>query len=394
MTARVTMSLPQALRGECRVDGRLVYLTPQLADVLAALLAAGPRGLTWDEMIEAVWPDPDEQALDAEGVLTVRVHQLRRAGVPVENHPIWGRGYMVPAEARDPSPRMVHGCLRPDACRWRPRLDRKKQKDSVCRSCADTRREERRWRGTVSPLQARVWRFIDRNPGASLVQIGKALGIAPKSAEECRKKLLAKDLLVKVVNPGRVNGRYFAKQGHPRYMAQLREVRDDGNPGKAPRLDPRSVPLMTAIAEDPGATAVELSPRLGNSACSVSTCASRLVKRGAVEKVRTRFEGKAGAQQFVRFLPTESGMRSLNAARQEAGLPPLANRTRGRTTRVHEEIVARARAAADRRSAGAGPRAANDPDDQGPARQGPDRGQHHPECDGPGAHRPDLRQHG
>lgn len=398
MTPRVTMSMPQALRGECRVDGRLVHLSEQLADLLAALLVAGPRGLTWEEMIEAVWPDPDEQALEAEGIISVRVMQLRRLGVPIENHPMWGRGYLIPIEARPPG-RMVHGCQQADACQWRPRPDRTKQPYHLCLRCRNTLKNEARM-NRLTPIQVRVWRFMERHPGATVDQTAERLDLQRKTVEGTRLRLLRKGLVERIVKPGNVRGTYHARQGHPRYMAQLREMEagkvDRAHmPAKVARIDPRMRPLLEAIANDPGATTQELAAQLGLASCTIYTSAHRLVARGAAEKVPSLIDmPRRGQQRPNRYVPTEAGMLSLNQARAEAGMPPLANSTGGRSIRVHEEIVARARAAADRRAARHGAGANPRPDRQGPARQGPPRSRRDQERHGEGAHRAEQRQQG
>jgi hypothetical protein len=99
VTARVSMTLPQYARQECGVDGRPVHLTPHEADLLATLLVSPPDRLAdYDLLIEALWPDADQQPLTAINIVHVLLVRLRRKGVTI--HTGWGRGLVVPPEAR------------------------------------------------------------------------------------------------------------------------------------------------------------------------------------------------------------------------------------------------------------------------------------------------------
>jgi DNA-binding phage protein len=122
--ARITMSVPQYRRSECSVDGRPVHLFPQSAELVALLLVSPPdRCVPYDLIIEAVWPDPDSQALTAVHVLHVMVTKLRHRGVHIFTE--WGRGLFLPAECR--GERARHRRLK-----YRPRTEPTPDARDIC----------------------------------------------------------------------------------------------------------------------------------------------------------------------------------------------------------------------------------------------------------------------
>jgi DNA-binding response OmpR family regulator len=101
------MTLPLYAEGLCRISGRTKRLTRLETEILAVLLVAHPdRWTTIDDLIEAVWPDPDTQPLTANRDLGVYIWRLRRYGVGIETRFSHGRtpsrfnGYRIPREAR------------------------------------------------------------------------------------------------------------------------------------------------------------------------------------------------------------------------------------------------------------------------------------------------------
>jgi DNA-binding response OmpR family regulator len=93
------MTLPQLRRREASVDGRVMRLRPMETALVSTLLASSPyRPLDYDALIEAMWPNPDTQALTAHNVLHVMVVRLRRRGIEIQTW--WGRGFVIPAECR------------------------------------------------------------------------------------------------------------------------------------------------------------------------------------------------------------------------------------------------------------------------------------------------------
>jgi DNA-binding response OmpR family regulator len=110
----ISMTWPQSLRHEATIDGRRVHFPPGQCALLEVLLLNPPwRFVEGDEMIEAIWPDPDLQPLGARGVVSVYACHLRRAGVPIEDRNPFGCGrgrfaaYRVPASARGETPRQA-----------------------------------------------------------------------------------------------------------------------------------------------------------------------------------------------------------------------------------------------------------------------------------------------
>jgi DNA-binding response OmpR family regulator len=81
----VSMTIPQLRRSECTINGVPHHLTPGRAEFLATLLVASPdHFLRPDDLIEALWPDPDLQPETAYWVLKVYAANLRRMGVVIE----------------------------------------------------------------------------------------------------------------------------------------------------------------------------------------------------------------------------------------------------------------------------------------------------------------------
>jgi DNA-binding SARP family transcriptional activator len=98
--------LPQALRHEALIDGVLVKLSRMRHELLSLLLLRPPKSLvTLDEIIEALWPDPDLQPLGTLDCIHNFIMQLRRAGVTIVGQ--HGRGWMIPEYARGQPWRMA-----------------------------------------------------------------------------------------------------------------------------------------------------------------------------------------------------------------------------------------------------------------------------------------------
>lgn len=103
--ARVSMTSPQCHRCEANVDGIVTHLSWMECVLVAHLLVSPPhKVLDYETIIEALWPDPDTQALTARNVLSVMLRHLRGKGIAIETH--WGRGLCIPAAARG-APRAV-----------------------------------------------------------------------------------------------------------------------------------------------------------------------------------------------------------------------------------------------------------------------------------------------
>jgi DNA-binding response OmpR family regulator len=97
----VAMTVPDYQRRSCVVDGHRVHMSRMQTEFLALLLVRHPHHIAEPEaLIEALWPNPDTQALTATNVISQLVLRLRKRGVPIET--IWGRGYRITEEARQP----------------------------------------------------------------------------------------------------------------------------------------------------------------------------------------------------------------------------------------------------------------------------------------------------
>jgi DNA-binding response OmpR family regulator len=108
------MSLPQYARHEVSLDGRAVHLSPLETEMVATLLVASPYGVSYETLIECMWPDPDLSPLTIKTCVSVHVARLRNKGVPIERN--WGRGLAIPEEHRGgplaPAPRFRERRLR------------------------------------------------------------------------------------------------------------------------------------------------------------------------------------------------------------------------------------------------------------------------------------------
>lgn len=103
----VAMTWPQYRRRQCSLDGRVIRLRGQEAEILLMLLLSNPDGfLPRDQLIEAMWPDPDFEPESAPiSYFHVYMTRLRRLGVVIENRyrnhgPQDYGGWRIPREAR------------------------------------------------------------------------------------------------------------------------------------------------------------------------------------------------------------------------------------------------------------------------------------------------------
>jgi DNA-binding winged helix-turn-helix (wHTH) protein len=108
----ISMTVPEALRGDCMVNGNRVHLTPTEHRLVSLLLLTPPGHVveTYD-IIEHVWPNPDTQPETATKIISVLKYKLKSAkGIDVKT--CWGRGlYAFSAESRGGRPKVPHGQL-------------------------------------------------------------------------------------------------------------------------------------------------------------------------------------------------------------------------------------------------------------------------------------------
>jgi hypothetical protein len=89
----VSMTFPQSIRGECSVGDVRVKLAPQETKILEILLLRGKGYFTgYHELIEMMWPDPDDEPEDAMNCLSVYVCKLRNKGIAIDTRHGFGVG--------------------------------------------------------------------------------------------------------------------------------------------------------------------------------------------------------------------------------------------------------------------------------------------------------------
>ena len=95
----VAMTVPQMRRRECSVDGKRWRLAPGVHRLLVILMLADPDlVVSYEDLVEMMWPDPDTQPLTAVMVIHAYMQTLRRVGVTIETER--GRGLRIARESR------------------------------------------------------------------------------------------------------------------------------------------------------------------------------------------------------------------------------------------------------------------------------------------------------
>jgi DNA-binding winged helix-turn-helix (wHTH) protein len=96
---RVSMTWAQFTRHECSLDGLAVRLEKREADLLAVLLVSPPdRFLSRGALIDALWPDPDDEPRNPTRCIYTWLCRLGRHGVAIERD--FGNGWRIPVDAR------------------------------------------------------------------------------------------------------------------------------------------------------------------------------------------------------------------------------------------------------------------------------------------------------
>lgn len=75
---RVSMTWPEYQHNLCWFEGRLIRLQPRCADLLLILLMNRGRTMSKGQLVEGMWPDPDEEPEWAENAINVRFRLLRQ----------------------------------------------------------------------------------------------------------------------------------------------------------------------------------------------------------------------------------------------------------------------------------------------------------------------------
>jgi DNA-binding winged helix-turn-helix (wHTH) protein len=97
----IRMTLPMASRREAEIDGQLEHFSPTAHRLLELLLIRGPRWTLHGDMIEIMYPDPDNEPETAYKSLAQSLTILRQAGVKISNFP--GVGYRIRQRGDPPS---------------------------------------------------------------------------------------------------------------------------------------------------------------------------------------------------------------------------------------------------------------------------------------------------
>ncbi len=94
-----SMTLPQARRSEATINGHRVHIPPGGHRLLKLLLLSNPqRFISPQNLVEAMWPNPETQPLTALCIVRLYVTRLRQLGVRIDRH--YGFGYRIPPENR------------------------------------------------------------------------------------------------------------------------------------------------------------------------------------------------------------------------------------------------------------------------------------------------------
>lgn len=96
MSDPISMTWPMYRHRECRYRGRLVQLTRSETEVLSVLLLHRGRPLFAGQLLEAIYPDPDDEPDTAKKCLHVFLSDLRTKlpGLIVYRGAARGRGFL------------------------------------------------------------------------------------------------------------------------------------------------------------------------------------------------------------------------------------------------------------------------------------------------------------
>lgn len=95
------MTWPQYCRRECTFDGRIVSLTKHQTELLSTLLMRRGQVVPHSDLIEALYPDPDNSpGLEADAMKQHMV--LLRFRIPAGIHTEFGVGFSIPAQGQFP----------------------------------------------------------------------------------------------------------------------------------------------------------------------------------------------------------------------------------------------------------------------------------------------------
>lgn len=97
---RIRVSAPHFLEERAIINGVRVDFTPAPYRVLMALLLSPPwKGLTYAEIVERVYPNPDREPESAYNCVAQAIKELRLQGVPIHSFG-YSFGWHIPEENR------------------------------------------------------------------------------------------------------------------------------------------------------------------------------------------------------------------------------------------------------------------------------------------------------
>jgi DNA-binding response OmpR family regulator len=94
MIEAIRMTWPMYLRRQCAVGERLIHLSPREAELLCCLLMRSGY-VSLGDLIEFVWPNPDDEPDWPESSLLVLLHRLRKKLGSSIMPCAYGRGYII-----------------------------------------------------------------------------------------------------------------------------------------------------------------------------------------------------------------------------------------------------------------------------------------------------------
>lgn len=92
----ISMTMPQYRRRECTYRGQTVKLTPTETEIVSTLLVLRGRHVPFNDLIEILWPNPDEEPDYAYNTINKFLTFLRRKLPGAFAKTRWAYGPMIP----------------------------------------------------------------------------------------------------------------------------------------------------------------------------------------------------------------------------------------------------------------------------------------------------------
>lgn len=122
------MTWPQYLRNECSVENFVIHLSPQETELLSTLLMRYPNPVPAIDLLEVVYPNPDDEPEHPENVIAQRMIFLgRKLGTFRIQNEGAGRGYKLYQTQADLNT-IKNIFFQPDRDLWRAKKSTAKSK--------------------------------------------------------------------------------------------------------------------------------------------------------------------------------------------------------------------------------------------------------------------------